>query len=74
MFRVARDASKVALWHLVEHMVAKGFRLLDVQYLTPHLQTFGAVEIPKSDYEDLLIDALTVDAAWDWGGSDGGPR
>ena len=50
MFHHVTDASKVALCGLVERMSANGFRMLEVQWLTPHLAAFGAVEIPRVDY------------------------
>src|SRR5690606_4325884 len=50
MFHRERDASKVALVHLVRHLRAGGFTLLDVQFVTPHLAQFGAVEIPRPAY------------------------
>src|SRR5271169_3333967 len=46
MFHRARDASKVALVHLVARLMTGGFALLDAQYVTEHLRSFGAVEIP----------------------------
>ncbi|HEX5177265.1 MAG TPA: leucyl/phenylalanyl-tRNA--protein transferase [Chthoniobacteraceae bacterium] len=54
MFHTVTDASKVALHALVERLRARGFALLDTQWLTPHLQSFGAVEIPRRVYRDLL--------------------
>ena len=48
MFHRARDASKVALVHLVARLMAGGFELLDTQYVTEHLKSFGAVEIPAA--------------------------
>lgn len=60
MFSRQRDASKVALVHLVERLRAGGFTLLDTQFITPHLARFGAVEIPKSEYLLLLSDAMGV--------------
>ena len=54
MFSRARDASKVALVHLVAHLKLKGFELLDCQFITEHLTQFGAVEIPRSAYHGLL--------------------
>ena len=60
MFSRARDASKVALVHLVERMKAGGFCLLDTQFNTKHLSQFGAIEIPKRDYEQLLDEAIAV--------------
>ncbi len=62
MFSRETDASKVALVHLVDHLRARGFLLLDVQFLTPHLETFGAIEVTRADYQNLLRDALDVDA------------
>jgi len=54
MFHRVTDASKVALVALVERMRARGFALLDVQFLTEHLRQFGAVEIPRIEYESRL--------------------
>ncbi len=62
MFSRESDASKVALVHLVDHLRDRGFRLLDVQFLTPHLETLGAIEVSRADYQNLLRDALDVDA------------
>ena len=62
MFHRVTDASKVALAALVERMRAGGFALLDIQWVTPHLERFGAIEIPRADYLELLQDALQVDA------------
>jgi leucyl/phenylalanyl-tRNA--protein transferase len=67
MFHRARDASKVALVHLVARLNTGGFKLLDAQYVTDHLRTFGAVEVPKFAYHRLLEAALTGEAdfgAW----------
>jgi leucyl/phenylalanyl-tRNA--protein transferase len=58
MFMRERDASKVALVHLVAHLVNGGFRLLDAQFLTSHLASFGAVSIPRDDYLVRLADAI----------------
>lgn len=58
MFHRRTDASKVALVHLVERLRAGGFRLLDTQFLTAHLRTFGGIEIPREDYEVRLAAAL----------------
>ncbi len=58
MFHRARDASKIALVHLVARLKAGGFRLLDTQFVTDHLKTFGAIEVPKRQYHRLLEDAL----------------
>src|SRR5499425_1200780 len=62
MFHRARDASKVALVHLVARLKAGGFRLLDTQFVTDHLKTFGAVEVPRRQYHKLLADALLGEA------------
>ena len=62
MFSRARDASKIALVHLVDRLKAGSFCLLDTQFNTAHLSQFGALEIPKSSYEELLDQALQVDA------------
>ena len=58
MFHRARDASKVALVHLVARLIAGGFELLDTQYVTEHLRSFGAVEIPRRRYTALLDKAI----------------
>ena len=54
MFHRARDASKVALVHLVARLRAGGFTLLDTQFVTDHLKTFGAIEVPRRQYHKLL--------------------
>jgi leucyl/phenylalanyl-tRNA--protein transferase len=64
MFSAERDASKVALVHLVEALRRGGFTLLDTQFLTSHLAGFGAVEIPRDDYLALLHDSIRRDAVW----------
>jgi len=65
MFHRQRDASKVALAHLVDRLNAGGFVLLDTQMTTPHLERFGGVEISRMEYERRLEAALRVDATWD---------
>ena len=60
MFHILRDASKVALMALVDAMRESGMRLLDVQWVTPHLASLGAVEIPREEYLRRLADALEV--------------
>jgi len=62
MFHRARDASKVALVHLVARLIVGGFELLDTQYVTEHLRSFGAVEIPRRRYTALLDKALKSEA------------
>lgn len=64
MFSRARDASKVALAHLVARLRLGGFTLLDTQFVTRHLSQFGAIEIPRVDYKGLLAGALQVPAVW----------
>ncbi len=58
MFHRASDASKVALVHLVARLKAGEFKLLDTQFVTDHLKTFGAVEVPRRQYHKLLEAAL----------------
>ncbi len=65
MFHRARDASKVALVHLVRRLRHGGYGLFDVQFATPHLRRFGLVEIPRAAYERRLAYALTLPACWD---------
>ena len=55
MYHEVTDASKVALHALVMRLRAGGFELLDTQWLTPHLETFGAVEIPRAEYRERLL-------------------
>jgi len=62
MFHVARDASKIALVHLVARLKAGGYRLLDTQFVTDHLKTFGAVAVSRRQYHKLLEAALAVEA------------
>lgn len=61
MFHDARDASKVALVALVDHMRSRGASLLDVQWTTPHLSSLGAVDIRRRRYLSLLADAVSRD-------------
>lgn len=58
MFHRARDASKVALVHLVARLIAGGFVLLDTQFVTEHLRSFGAIEVPRRRYRTELDVAL----------------
>ena len=59
MFHRSRDASKVALVHLVARLRAGGFALLDTQFVTDHLKSFGAIEVPRRQYHKLLESALS---------------
>ena len=58
MFHRARDASKIALVHLVARLKAGHYRLLDTQFVTEHLRTFGAIEVSRPAYHKLLDAAL----------------
>ncbi|HEY1583544.1 MAG TPA: leucyl/phenylalanyl-tRNA--protein transferase [Chthoniobacterales bacterium] len=60
MFHRATGASKIALWALVEHLRARRFTLLDTQWLTPHLEQFGAKEISRPLYLHLLNEAVDL--------------
>jgi leucyl/phenylalanyl-tRNA--protein transferase len=64
MFSTARDASKVALVHLVARLQLAGFKLLDTQFLTAHLAQFGAEEISREAYRAVLAAALEAPSAW----------
>jgi leucyl/phenylalanyl-tRNA--protein transferase len=67
MFHRKTDASKVALVHLAARLARGNFRLLDAQFVTPHLATLGAVEIPKEAYRRLLGDAISHQGSfWCW--------
>jgi len=61
MFHTVTDASKVSLVYLVERMKQRGFTLLDSQYMTDHLGTFSARNIPRAEYLSRLRDALNRD-------------
>ncbi len=65
MFHLEANASKVALVHLVQRLRRGGFTLLDTQYLTPHLEQFGVVEIPRKTYEERLSAALEQEGKWE---------
>lgn len=69
MFHRRTDASKMAMAHLVERLNVGGFVLLDTQFITPHLESLGGIEIPRAEYEDRLGQALVLDG--DWGAWDG---
>ena len=78
MFSRVADASKVALVYLVALLRQSDFRLLDLQFVTPHLAQFGAIEIPRAQYRRLLTDALRYRPVFPrpggdtWGGGTGG--
>ncbi|MDR3408616.1 MAG: leucyl/phenylalanyl-tRNA--protein transferase [Methylovirgula sp.] len=62
MFHRQTDASKVALIHLAGRLVAGGFKLLDTQFVTPHLQSLGAIEVSKEGYRLMLAEAVAQKA------------
>ena len=64
MFHRETDASKVALVALVERLRSRGFTLLDTQWVTPHLEQFGAMEIPKSRYLERLEQSLARECSF----------
>lgn len=64
MFSRARDASKIALCHLVARLRRGGFRLLDTQFQTEHLAQFGVIEVPRDTYQELLQDALEIQCSF----------
>jgi leucyl/phenylalanyl-tRNA--protein transferase len=64
MFHRARDASKVALVHLVHRLREREFELLDSQATTPHLRQFGCIDLPVDDYLKKLRKALTTDRSF----------
>jgi len=64
MFHHLRDASKVALVHLVHRLRERGYELLDSQASTPHLRRFGCIEIPAEEYADRLRCALEKDCTF----------
>ena len=68
MFHRRTDCSKIAMAHLLRRLKAGNYRLLDTQFITDHLRTFGGIEIPREDYELRLADALGHEA--DWGAID----
>lgn len=64
MFHRERDASKVALAYLVARLRRGGFSLLDTQFVTPHLAQFGAIEVPRHRYKQMLQAAMNHEADW----------
>ena len=71
MFSTARDASKVALVHLVARLVKQNFALLDAQFINEHLKQFGIVEISREDYHGFLRLALSGEAFFAASGAGG---
>jgi leucyl/phenylalanyl-tRNA--protein transferase len=64
MFHRKTDCSKIAMAHLLNRLKVGGYRLLDTQFVTDHLRTFGGIEIAREDYELRLADALVHEADW----------
>jgi leucyl/phenylalanyl-tRNA---protein transferase len=62
MFSRRTDASKIALAYLVDRLRSAGFVLFDTQFITPHLASLGAVEVPRADYRRILAAAIEVRA------------
>jgi leucyl/phenylalanyl-tRNA---protein transferase len=69
MFSRKSDASKIALVHLIARLVEDGFTLLDTQFVTEHLTSLGAIEIPRDDYHRQLDNALLVEATFNGQGN-----
>ena len=65
MFHRTRDASKIALVHLVARLKAGDYRLLDTQFITEHLKTFGAYEVSRRQYHKMLDEALAGEGRFD---------
>jgi leucyl/phenylalanyl-tRNA--protein transferase len=64
MFFRERDASKIALFHLVDHLQSRGYTLFDIQQLTPHTESLGAIEIPRSEYLQRVVQAVRQPVTW----------
>jgi leucyl/phenylalanyl-tRNA--protein transferase len=65
MFHSVTDASKVALVVLLDRLRDRGYRLLDIQWLTPHLESFGAIEIPRHQYLEVLEESLRIECSFE---------
>ncbi|MFA8444257.1 leucyl/phenylalanyl-tRNA--protein transferase [Yoonia sp.] len=65
MFSRITDASKIALAYLVDRLRLGGYQLFDTQFITPHLASLGAVEVPRDHYRAMLVEALTKEASFD---------
>jgi leucyl/phenylalanyl-tRNA---protein transferase len=65
MFSRQKDASKIALAYLMHRLIAGGYQLFDTQFLTPHLRSLGAIEIPRAEYHRHLTKALHSSASFD---------
>lgn len=71
MFHFERDASKVALAHLVARLKVGGFKLLDAQFITDHLESMGAAEVSRVEYQNMLAKAVAANAQFYCWPSDG---
>lgn len=65
MFSAQADASKVCLVHLIDHLNAQGYALLDCQYANPHMEQFGLEEIAHDKYMQRLASALALNVTWE---------
>lgn len=65
MFSRVTDSSKVALIYLINHLNARNYQLLDIQFMTEHLSRFGAIEIPAPLYKQKLLLALQISASFE---------
>ena len=70
MFSRGRDASKVALVHLLARLHAGGFTLLDTPFTNPHLKQFGVKDVPRDEFRGLLQGALAAEARFPLGEDD----
>jgi leucyl/phenylalanyl-tRNA---protein transferase len=64
MFYRVTDASKVAVFYLIQHLRARGFRLFDIQQLTPHTKSLGAIEISRGEYLRRVVEAIPLPVTW----------
>lgn len=64
MFHREKNASKVALAHLIGVLNKIGFVLLDIQFMTDHFRSMGAIEIPSTEYHDRLDAAMLIETSW----------
>lgn len=64
MFSRRPNASQVCLVHLVEHLRSRGYTLFDVQFVNPHLEQFGVVEVRRERYMQMLAEAVALPVAW----------
>ena len=74
MFSAQTDGSKIALVHLMARLKAGGYQLVDTQFVTDHLERFGAIEIPRTHYKEALHHAVRADADFNRLGHDLPPQ